>query len=167
MMITLSFLLTHFVVQYPPSILEGMNGIMLQKERQRTEDARLVHRYHLLLQILQTQRILLIHQSLHHQYAVGGGLDALRLQLMNNLFCFHLFSFKINLEYLHFCAKRQSEDIPETGIAVAVESHEIDIIRTQLIEEREALHALAPVVRNLIRKPFAKSQIRADSGGFG
>lgn len=39
MMITLSFLLTHFVVQYPPSILEGMNGIMLQKERQRAEDA--------------------------------------------------------------------------------------------------------------------------------
>ena len=93
MMITLSFLLTHFVVQYPPSILEGMNGIMLQKERQRAEDARLVHRHHLLLQILQTQRILLIHQSLHHQYAVGGGLDALRLQLMNNLFCFHLFFF--------------------------------------------------------------------------
>ena len=91
MMITHSFLLTHFVVQYPPSILEGMNGIMLQKERQRAEDARLIHRYHLLLQILQTQRILLIHQSLHHQYAVGGGLDALRLQLMDNLFCFHLF----------------------------------------------------------------------------
>mgnify|MGYP006879548138 CR=1 FL=1 len=91
MMITFSFLLTQFVVQYPPSILEGMNGIMLQKKRQRAEDARLVHRYHLLLQILQTQRILLIRQSLHHQYAVGGGLNALRLQLMNNLFCFHLF----------------------------------------------------------------------------
>ena len=30
MMITLSFLLTHFVVQYPPSILEGMNGIILR-----------------------------------------------------------------------------------------------------------------------------------------
>ena len=96
MMVTLSFLLTHFVVQYPPSILEGMNGIMLQKERQRAEDARLIHRHHLLLQILQTQRILLIHQSLHHQYAVGGGLDALRLQLMNNLFCFHLFFHFLN-----------------------------------------------------------------------
>ena len=47
MMITLSLLLTQFVVQYPPSILEGMNGIMLQKERQRAEDARLVHRHHL------------------------------------------------------------------------------------------------------------------------
>ena len=93
MMITFSFLLTQFVVQYPPAILEGMNGIMLQKERQRAEDARLIHRHHLLLQILQTQRILLIHQSFHHQYAVGGGLDALRLQLMDNLFCFHLFFF--------------------------------------------------------------------------
>ena len=102
MMITLSFLLTHFVVQYPPSILEGMNGIMLQKERQRAEDARLIHRYHLLLQILQTQRILLIHQSLHYQYAVGGGLDALRLQLMNNLFCFHLFFFKNKLRVSAF-----------------------------------------------------------------
>ena len=96
MMITLSFLLTYFVVQYPPSILEGMNGIMLQKERQRAEDARLIHRYHLLFQILQTLRILLIHQSLHHQYAVGGGLDALRLQLMDNLFCFHLFFHFLN-----------------------------------------------------------------------
>ncbi len=92
MMITFTLLLTQFVVQYPPSILESMNGIMLQKERQRAEDARLIHRYHLLLQILQTQRILLTRQSLHHQYAVGGGLNALRLQLMNNLFCFHLFS---------------------------------------------------------------------------
>ena len=35
------------------------------------------------------------------------------------------------------------------------------------IEEREALHTFAPVVRNLIRKPFAKSQIRADSGREG
>ena len=90
MMITFSLLLTQFVVQYPPAILESMNGIMLQKERQRAEDARLVHRNHLQLQILQTQRILLTRQSLHHQYAVGGGLNALRLQLMNNLFCFHL-----------------------------------------------------------------------------
>ena len=66
MMIAFSFLLTQFVVQYPSSILESMNGIMLQKERQRAEDARLIHRYHLQFQILQTQRILLTRQSLHH-----------------------------------------------------------------------------------------------------
>ena len=56
------------------------------------------------------------------------------------------------LENLKLCSKRQSEHIPEIGVAIAVESHEVDIIRAQLIEHRDTLYTLAPVVRNLVGK---------------
>ena len=91
-MVTFPILLAQLIVQHSSAILERMHRIVFKKERESAENARLIHRYHLLLQVLETQRILLICQSLHHQYTVGGGLNALRLQFMNNLLCFH-FSF--------------------------------------------------------------------------
>ena len=91
-MVAFPIFLAQLIVQHSSAILERMHRIVFQKERESAEDARLIHRYHLLLQVFETQRILLICQSLHHQYTVGGGLNALRLQFMNNLLCFH-FSF--------------------------------------------------------------------------
>jgi len=44
--IALAFLLAYLIIEHAPSILKGMNHIVLQEKREGSEDARLIHRHH-------------------------------------------------------------------------------------------------------------------------
>ena len=60
------------------------------------------------------------------------------------------------LQELELGSKRQAEEIPKASGTIAVETHEVNIVGAQLIEERDALDALAPVVRNVKLESLAQ-----------
>lgn len=76
--VALSVFLAEFVVEDASSVFEGMHYIVFQKKGEHSEDARLVHRHHQLLDIAEAQRCACPRQRFHHEDAVGGWLNTFR-----------------------------------------------------------------------------------------
>ena len=79
-MITCTVLFAYLIIQDTSSVLKSMNHVMLKKKRKHTEDARLVHRYHLSFQHAEALGMRIALQSFHHEYTVGCRFDTLCLQ---------------------------------------------------------------------------------------
>lgn len=69
--VTVAQLVAHAVA----SVLKDMYQMVFAKEGQCTEDARLVDRKQLSLKFSERQGSAGLSQRLHHEYAVGGGLN--------------------------------------------------------------------------------------------
>ncbi len=68
---------TEFVVQYPTPVLKRMHHIAVGKQRQHTENTRLIQIEHLLLHVPQTHRTRQSHQRLIDQNAIDSRLHRL------------------------------------------------------------------------------------------
>lgn len=69
-------------------------------------------------------------------------------------------------EQLGLETKRQSEDIPEFSLSsIAIETHEVNVIGAQLIEERKTLDELTLILRNFLGEALTNKYVRANTGG--
>lgn len=74
---------------------------------------------------------------------------------------------KIGLsEQLGLETKRQSEDIPEFRLSsIAIETHEVNIIGAQFIEEGKTLDELTLILRNFFGKSLTDKYVWTNTGG--
>lgn len=70
----------HGILEHASAVVDGMDEVMGQEQRNGAVDGRFVHRVQLVLQALQREGVVMSHHRAQQQYAHGGGLDVVLLQ---------------------------------------------------------------------------------------